>query len=69
MSATRRNELTAKALVQATAVFGGEAKARAWMRRPAMGLNGRRPIDLLRTPQGAELVSDFLTRLEYCVYS
>ena len=39
------------------------------MSRPAMGLDHQRPIDLLQTVQGAELVNDFLTRLEHGVYS
>ena len=34
-----------------------------------MGLDGKRPIELLQTVQGAELVTDFLTRLEYGVYN
>jgi uncharacterized protein (DUF2384 family) len=34
-----------------------------------MGLDGQRPIDLLQTVQGAELVNDFLGRLEYGVYT
>ena len=34
-----------------------------------MGLNDQRPIELLQTVQGTELVTDFLTRLEYGVYS
>jgi putative toxin-antitoxin system antitoxin component (TIGR02293 family) len=39
------------------------------MERPAIGLDQRRPIDLLTTPAGAELVETFLERLEYGVYS
>jgi uncharacterized protein (DUF2384 family) len=32
-------------------------------------LNRERPIDLLATPAGAELVQSFLTRLEYGAYT
>jgi putative toxin-antitoxin system antitoxin component (TIGR02293 family) len=61
--------LFAETLAKATQVFGGKEEAERWMSRPAMGLNHQRPIDLLQTVQGAELVDDFLTRLEYGVYS
>jgi putative toxin-antitoxin system antitoxin component (TIGR02293 family) len=61
--------LLAETLAKATDVFGGIDEAQRWMAAPAMGLNGQRPIDLLQTVQGAELVTDFLTRLEYGVYS
>jgi putative toxin-antitoxin system antitoxin component (TIGR02293 family) len=61
--------LFAETLAKATPIFGGREAAEQWMSRPAMGLNGQRPIDLLQTVQGAELVNDFLTRLEYGVYT
>lgn len=59
----------AETLAKATEIFGGKEEAERWMSKPAMGLDGQRPIDMLQTVQGAELVSDFLTRLEYGVYS
>jgi uncharacterized protein (DUF2384 family) len=34
-----------------------------------MGLDGARPMDLLRTAQEAELVNELLGRLEYGVYN
>jgi len=34
-----------------------------------MGLNQRRPIDLLATPAGVEMVETFLERLDYGVYT
>ena len=61
--------LFAETLARATGVFGGRDAAERWMTKPALGLDGQRPIALLRTVQGAELVNDFLTRLEYGVYS
>jgi len=61
--------LFAETLAKATEIFGSREEAERWMSRPAMGLDGQRPIDLLRTVQGAELVGDFLGRLEYGVYS
>lgn len=61
--------VVAETLAKATEIFGGQEEAEHWMNKPAMGLDGQRPIDLLQTVQGAELVNDFLGRLEYGVYS
>jgi putative toxin-antitoxin system antitoxin component (TIGR02293 family) len=58
----------AEILAKATAAFGSQQDAEAWLERPATGLDRQRPIDLLATPAGAELVEDFLTRLEHGVY-
>ena len=55
-------------LAKATAVFGTQAEAEAWLERPAIGLNRRRPIELLETPAGIELVETYLTQIEYGVY-
>jgi putative toxin-antitoxin system antitoxin component (TIGR02293 family) len=59
----------AEVLAKATDVFGSQEKAEAWLSRPAVGLNQQRPIDLLATAAGVELVESFLTRLDYGVYS
>lgn len=64
-----RTWLFAGTLARATEVFGGREQAERWMSEEAMGLDGARPIDLLRTVQGAELVNEFLGRLEYGVYN
>ena len=64
-----RTWLFAEALAKATDVFGGKEEAERWMSQEAMGLDGARPIDLLRTVQGAELVKEFLGRLEHGVYN
>jgi putative toxin-antitoxin system antitoxin component (TIGR02293 family) len=61
--------LFAETLAKATEIFGGKEEAERWMSKPAMGLDDQRPIDLLQTVQGAELVNDFLGRLEYGVYT
>jgi putative toxin-antitoxin system antitoxin component (TIGR02293 family) len=58
----------AEILAKATEVFGSQEEAEQWLQRPAIGLNQRRPIDLLETPAGLELVEDYLERLEYGVY-
>lgn len=54
---------------KATSVFGDGQVAIAWMTSPVMGLDQRRPIDLLATAQGAEIVEDFLNRIDKGVYS
>jgi putative toxin-antitoxin system antitoxin component (TIGR02293 family) len=64
-----RTWLFAETLAKATEVLGSKERAEEWMSKPAMGLDSKRPMDLLQTVQGAELVHDFLTRLEYNVYS
>lgn len=61
--------LIAETLARASTVFGSRDAAERWMARPAMGLDGARPIELLRTLQGAELVTEFLGRLEHGVYT
>lgn len=59
----------ASILSKATAVFASQAEAEHWMQHPATGLNQRRPIDLLATVVGVEIVEEFLDRLEYGVYA
>jgi putative toxin-antitoxin system antitoxin component (TIGR02293 family) len=59
----------AEILTIATSVFGSRTAAEQWLAQPATGLDQRRPIDLLTTPAGVELVEDFLGRIEYGVYT
>jgi len=58
----------AEVLEKAQEVFGTRALAEEWMTRPALGLDGESPIDLLSNPVGYELGTDFLNRLDYGVY-
>jgi putative toxin-antitoxin system antitoxin component (TIGR02293 family) len=59
----------AEVLAKATSVLGSQAEAEQWLERPALGLDQRRPIDLLSTPAGIALVEDFLERVEFGVYT
>lgn len=59
----------AEILAKATEVLGSQEEAEKWLDRPAIGLNQRRPIDLLATPAGVKLVENHLTRLAYGVYA
>jgi len=56
-------------LSRATAVFGSQADAERWLSEPALGLDNQRPIDLLDTPAGLELVETFLEQIAYGVYA
>jgi putative toxin-antitoxin system antitoxin component (TIGR02293 family) len=58
----------AEILARATRIFGSQEEAEDWLGRPAIGLDGERPLDLLSTPAGQELVESHLTRIEYGVY-
>lgn len=55
-------------LKHAERVFGSREKAERWMTTPALGLDGRRPVDLLANADDLELLEVFLTRIEYGVY-
>lgn len=59
----------AEILALAEDVLGSREEAEQWLTRPAIGLDSRRPIDLMATPQGAGLVKTLLTQLEYGVYA
>jgi putative toxin-antitoxin system antitoxin component (TIGR02293 family) len=45
--------------------FGGSERARRWFERPTRPLGDSRPVDLLDTDEGAQLVDDFLTRIDH----
>jgi putative toxin-antitoxin system antitoxin component (TIGR02293 family) len=59
----------AEILARATDVMGSQEAAERWLEHPAIGLDRRCPIDLLATPAGLKMVKDYLTRLEYGVYT
>jgi putative toxin-antitoxin system antitoxin component (TIGR02293 family) len=66
---TGRTWKFAEILTRATPLFGSQAAAEQWLEQPATGLDQRRPIDLMTTPAGLELVEDYLGRIEYGVYT
>jgi putative toxin-antitoxin system antitoxin component (TIGR02293 family) len=59
----------AEILAEAMEVFGSQEAAERWLDSPAMGLDRHRPIDLLATPAGVDLVEQFLGRLKFGVYT
>lgn len=54
---------------QATAVLGARDAAERWLIARAIGLDRRRPIELLTSSEGTSMVKTLLTRMEYGVYS
>jgi putative toxin-antitoxin system antitoxin component (TIGR02293 family) len=59
----------AEILSKATTVFGSQDEAEQWLDSPAVGLNLSRPIELLTTRAGAELVEQYLGKIEFGVYA
>jgi len=54
---------------QAIDVLGSQDAAERWLSSPAMGLDRRKPIDLLQSTEGTEMVKTLLTRMDYGVYA
>ncbi len=55
----------ARVLALADKTFANQDKARRWLRKNLSSLDGRRPIDLVRTAAGARIVEDVLTRIAW----
>lgn len=53
---------------QAAKVLGNTELAREWLKKPARGLDGQTPIELIGTEQGCKQVADLLERVEHGVY-
>lgn len=54
----------------ATGLYDGdEAAARAWLTKPARGLDGETPLDHAGTEVGAREVEDLIGRIEHGVYT
>lgn len=59
----------AEVVAKATVVLGTREAAVQWLTSPAIGLEQQKPIDLLATPMGTQLVEELLDRIEYGVYA
>lgn len=60
----------ARVISAARELFNGDSERMAdWLNRPAKGLGGKKPADLLSTPAGAEAVLTLIGRLEHGVIS
>ncbi len=53
----------------ATDVLGTREAAEQWLTSPAIGLDRRKPIDLLQSTDGTDLVRTLLIRMDYGVYA
>lgn len=60
---------TAEIVAKAVDVFGSHEAAERFLEEPAMALDRKRPIDLISTPAGAELVERHLARIDLGVYT
>jgi putative toxin-antitoxin system antitoxin component (TIGR02293 family) len=59
----------AEILAKAIDVFGTREEAERWLATPAIALDQRRPVDLLASPVGIEMVEQLLGRLKFGVYT
>lgn len=59
----------AEVVAKATVVLGSREAAVQWLTVPAIGLAQQKPMDLLATPTGTQLVEELLERIEYGVYA
>ena len=60
---------TARVLARAILAFGDTELARGWLSDESPALGGRKPVDLLDTSTGVELLLTELGRIEYGVYA
>ncbi|MDT3678866.1 MAG: antitoxin Xre/MbcA/ParS toxin-binding domain-containing protein [Burkholderiaceae bacterium] len=58
----------AEIVTKAQEVLGTREQVQARLMRPALGLDSRRPIDLMSTSQGSDLAKTLLGRMEHRVY-
>lgn len=49
-------------------VMGNQDMATVWFHKPALGLSGAKPIDLLSSKEGSGQVKVFLQRMQLGVY-
>lgn len=54
----------ARIISQAEEVFGDDAKAARWLRKPKERFEGRAPLDLLRTGTGSRVVAEMLSQID-----
>lgn len=59
----------AEVVVLGNSVFGDDQNFRSWLSLPSLALGGEKPIELLDTSYGKDLVLAELTRLEYGVFA
>lgn len=65
----RLTQLDFKVRGLAVEELGSIAAAEQWLMTPAMGLDQRRPVDLMQTIDGIAQVIQLLSRMSYGVYA
>lgn len=61
--------ILASVLASAIEALGSRREAEKWLSRPGFGLEGHRPVDLIRTPPGRYLVSVHISGMSYGIYA
>ncbi len=59
----------ARVLARATEVLEGSDKAKAWLTEPNAALGGCKPVELLRTDVGTEVVLNELVKIDYGMFA
>lgn len=63
-----RSELMLKLIAlnqKGSAIFGNRHSFIAWLSKPAVGIDHRLPIDLIKTSDGIRLIDEELDRIQY----
>jgi putative toxin-antitoxin system antitoxin component (TIGR02293 family) len=55
----------ARIISQAEEVFGDDAKAARWLRKPKARFDGHSPLEMARSEAGARIVEEMLLQLDY----
>lgn len=54
---------------KAEETFGEISSFNRWLRKPAHGLGGQKPLELMQTPGGIDLIFEELMRIEYGAFA
>ena len=63
-----RTWMFAEILAKATDMLGSQKEAELWLNRPAIGLNHKRPLELLTTQQGMKAVDTYIEQIRHGSY-
>ena len=61
---TLRAQQIAKITDLSDQVFANSKKSKRWLNKPLKALNGKSPIDMLDSEEGARIVEDLLGKLD-----
>jgi putative toxin-antitoxin system antitoxin component (TIGR02293 family) len=65
---SKRAQQLLEILSHATKVMGSDAAADAWMKRKAVGLGNKVPLEMMLTQEGCLALHEYLVRVGYGVY-